>query len=163
MEQARRATAADLLELERLWHDARRTLGEERDGSIFLRKEAALPSPGRNMAELLDATDAAVFLGTLDQMALGMAVVRRQELGDATLLASIDTLYVEPEGRAVGLGETLMTQVLAWASSQGCQAIDSFALPGDRETKNFFETNGLKARLITVHRKLETDACLDSG
>ena len=32
--------------------------------------------------------------------------------------------------------------------------IDALALPGDRETKNFFETFGLKARAIVVHRSL---------
>ena len=32
--------------------------------------------------------------------------------------------------------------------------MDSLALPGDRATKNFFETHGLVARAITVHRRL---------
>ena len=32
--------------------------------------------------------------------------------------------------------------------------IDGFALPGDRETKNFFERFGLTARAILVHRSL---------
>jgi hypothetical protein len=35
--------------------------------------------------------------------------------------------------------------------------IDSFALPGDRETKNFFETQGMVARLIHVYRPLESN------
>jgi hypothetical protein len=32
--------------------------------------------------------------------------------------------------------------------------MDSLALPGDRATKNFFESFGLKARAIVVHRSL---------
>ena len=34
--------------------------------------------------------------------------------------------------------------------------IDSFALPGDRETKNFFESQGMVARLIQVYRPIES-------
>ena len=35
--------------------------------------------------------------------------------------------------------------------------IDSFALPGDRETKNFFESQGMVARLINVYRSLDSE------
>ena len=37
---------------------------------------------------------------------------------------------------------------------QGCFGVDSLALPGDRHTKNFFESFGLVARAIIVHRSL---------
>ena len=43
---------------------------------------------------------------------------------------------------------------MAWAKRWGCIGVDSLALPGDRDTKNFFETHGLVARAITVHRTL---------
>ena len=43
---------------------------------------------------------------------------------------------------------------VAHAQDAGAVGIDSLALPGDRETKNFFETFGLKARAIVVHRSL---------
>ena len=38
------------------------------------------------------------------------------------------------------------------AAAQGCFGVDSLALPGDRHTKNFFESFGLVARAIVVHR-----------
>ena len=47
-----------------------------------------------------------------------------------------------------------MDAVLAWAGEQGCVGVDALALPGDRATKNFFETFGLVARAIVVHRDL---------
>ena len=47
-----------------------------------------------------------------------------------------------------------MDAVLAWARERGCIGIDSLALPGNRDTKNFFETFGFTARLLVVHRKL---------
>ena len=43
---------------------------------------------------------------------------------------------------------------IAWATERGCFGIESMALPGNRETKNFFERFGLVARAIVVHRAL---------
>lgn len=40
------------------------------------------------------------------------------------------------------------------ATAAGCLGIDALALPGNRETKNFFEASGLTARAIVVHRSL---------
>jgi hypothetical protein len=36
----------------------------------------------------------------------------------------------------------------------GCVGIDALALPGNRQTKNFFESFGFTARAIVVHRRL---------
>ena len=47
-----------------------------------------------------------------------------------------------------------MDEILVWCRSQGCIGVDSLALPGNRETKNFFESFGLVARAIVVHRSL---------
>jgi hypothetical protein len=46
---------------------------------------------------------------------------------------------------------------VAWARAHHCTGIDGFTLPGNRATKNFFETFGLTARAILVHRSLEED------
>jgi hypothetical protein len=48
-----------------------------------------------------------------------------------------------------------MDEVIGWAQSHRCIGIDAMVLPGDRETKNFFEMFGLTARAIVVHRALE--------
>ena len=48
-----------------------------------------------------------------------------------------------------------MDLLLEWCRSRGCVGIDAVALPGDRHTKNFFETFGLTARAIVVHRNLD--------
>ena len=47
-----------------------------------------------------------------------------------------------------------MDHILAWARDHGCFGLDSLALPGDRATKNFFESFGLVARAIVVHKPL---------
>ena len=75
-------------------------------------------------------------------------------LADGTALGAIVDLYVEAEVREVGIGEALMGAVVAWCDERGCIGIDGWALPGDRETKNFFETFGFTARGIVVHHRL---------
>ncbi len=47
-----------------------------------------------------------------------------------------------------------MNAVVDEARTRNCFGIDALALPGDRETKNFFESFGLKARQLVVHRSL---------
>jgi GNAT superfamily N-acetyltransferase len=66
-------------------------------------------------------------------------------------------VYVDPAARGVGVGEAVMELVLAWCHGHACRAIDSLALPGMRESKNFFERFGLKTRQLIVHRALDAD------
>ena len=70
-------------------------------------------------------------------------------------MALIEELYTEPEARGVGVGRRLIQAVELWARATGCIGIESMALPGDRDTKNFFEAAGLIARAIVVHRSFE--------
>lgn len=90
-----------------------------------------------------------LWAGMIDGAVLGYAVVSAD--GE---IAVIEELHVEPEARAVGVGEAMLDAVVAWARDVGCTGIDAFALPGARETKNFFETFGLTARLLVLHRDL---------
>lgn len=50
-----------------------------------------------------------------------------------------------------------MSVGLDWFRSQGCVGVEATALPGQRATKNFFEEQGLQARLLTVYRSLTDD------
>jgi GNAT superfamily N-acetyltransferase len=95
-----------------------------------------------------------VWAGTIDDVVVGYAIVRREELRTGEVLAVVDGLYVEEEARQVGVGEALMEQVLAWATARGCTGVDAIALPGSRATKNFFEESGFTARLLVMHRRL---------
>ena len=63
-------------------------------------------------------------------------------------------LYVHPEARDVGIGEAMIEELLTWAPTTGAKALEATALPGDRQTKNLFERFGMKARAITVSRRL---------
>ena len=66
----------------------------------------------------------------------------------------LDACYVEPEARGVGMGRLLMEAAVAWLEEPGCAGVDGTALPGDRQAKNFFESAGFKARMLTMHRAL---------
>jgi GNAT superfamily N-acetyltransferase len=102
-------------------------------------------------SELAAATwgDVAVFVGTIGDVVVGFARVARRGVR-----ADIEELYVEPAARRVGVGDALLQAVVAWAEDGGCTAIDARALPGSRDTKNFFEGHGMVSRLIVVAKDL---------
>lgn len=152
MEAARRARADDLDAIATLGQAARAHMVAFRGGELFLRREARRDVPP--MASLLDHAQWAVFVGTLDDVVVGFAVVEREELDDGGILAVIHEIFVEEGARGVAVGELMMDEVLAWCRAEGCEAVDAIALPGDRNTKNFFERSGFTARLLRMHHKL---------
>jgi len=151
---ARPATEDDLLELVRLDRAARDHLAPLRGGELHL-LWSVRPEPARaTLAEDIEDPDRCVVVGCVDSAVLGYAVATAVVLRDGTEVAEVGELFVEPSARGVGVGEALMEAILAWATSRGCIGIDARALPGDRATKNFFESFGLVARAISVHRDL---------
>jgi GNAT superfamily N-acetyltransferase len=98
-----------------------------------------------------------LWVGTLAEEIVGYAAARVETLFDGRPLGVVEDLYVEPEARAVGVGESLVNVVLAWSSQRECVGVDAHALPGSRATKNFFEESGFTARLLVMHRALVAD------
>jgi len=80
--------------------------------------------------------------------------VRIEGLRSGRPLGVLSDIYVEPDGREVGVGEVLVDAVVAWCTERGCVGVDALALPGNRSTKNFFETFGFTARALVVHKAL---------
>ena len=146
---ARVAGAADAARLVELDAEARASVVAERGGALYLEREAVVFDPA-----LLDASDAIVVVGTVDDVPLGYATAVETDLPGGRRLAVLQGLYVEPGAREVGVGEAMMELVLEWCHERGSAGIDGLALPGDRATKNFFERFGLTARAIVVHRAL---------
>ena len=153
-ESARTSTPADLPDLAAMVVAAGEEKRAQKGGAVWYRRERRQGDPAALLAAALDAPDHEVAAGTLDGAVVGYAVARVERLADGGLLGVVDDLYVEPGARAVGVGEALMDHVLAWCRARGCFGVDSLALPGDRQTKNFFESFGLVARAIVVHRPL---------
>ena len=154
IEAARPATTADVPRLAELAAAAVAEQVDGRGGSVWSVREAReVPASPSLVAELEDPS-VLVLAGTIDDAVVGYAVVRTETLRDGRTLGVITDVYVEPEARAVGVGERLLDAVVAWCSEQGCSGVDALALPGNRETKNFFETFGFTARALVVHRTL---------
>ena len=160
---ARPATADDLARLGELCRLAKDELTEQRGGWIWSRREARPDPVAASLAAALEAPDQCVVAGTVGGYVAGYAVARLERLRDGSLLGVVEDLYTEPPFRAVGVGEAMMDQLVEFSRARGCVGIDSFALPGDRETKNFFESFGLKARGIVVHRPLRADDPTEGG
>lgn len=84
---------------------------------------------------------------------LGWAATFVRVLPNGVRVGSIEELGVHPEAREIGVGELLADDAVAYCRDAGCVGVDAAALPGARETKNFFETFGFTARLLTVHHR----------
>jgi GNAT superfamily N-acetyltransferase len=153
--EARTATAEDLPTIAKLAAEAAEEKAAQKGGAVWSRRERRAEPVEADLASALDSPDHEVAVGTLDGTVLGYAAARVERLGDGGLLGVLDDLYVESGARELGVGEALMDHAVAWCRAAGCFGIDSLALPGDRSTKNFFESFGLVARAIVVHRSLD--------
>ena len=153
MEAARPATEADVDAVAALADEGVAELRPMRGGDVW-----AASRPGRPIADRLRAAVAAddelLLAGTLDDVVLGYALARVATLTDGRPIAVVDDVYVDPAARGVGLGEALVEALVTWARDRGCIGIDAVALPGHRETKNFFEAAGFTARLLLMHKPL---------
>lgn len=165
MEGARAAVGADLDALEHLVRQATVELQAQRGGVVWSLREAH-PEPVRAQLEAaLSGHDpsARLVVGTVDGTVVGYGWARVEELHDGNRLLVVTDLYTEPDARAIGVGEAMMDLLEVEARAVGAIGIDAIALPGDRHTKNFFETFGLTARAIVVHRSLAPPAADDAG
>lgn len=109
-----------------------------------------------SFAETQADPDAHVCIGEVDGTAVGYLVAVVETMRSAERLTRVSDLWVHPEARGVGVGAALMSYAVDIARSHSCVGIDARALPGDRVTKNFFESFGLVARTIEVHKSLES-------
>lgn len=157
MEAARLATPADLADLARLSRQAIAELGaQERGGAVFAAREARPEPVDEGLHRALAEARSVVVVGTVDEVAVGIACGRLETLRDGKVHGVLDDLYVDPEARGIGVGEAMMNVMLPWFGERGCSGVDAFALPGMRETKNFFEECGFTARLLVMHHRMET-------
>lgn len=154
MEGARPATEADLDHLVVLCDLALAELAPTRGGGVFVAKEARAIPVLDTFREALADPDRSVWVGTVDHWPVGYAVGHTEPLRNGETLGVIEDLFVEPGARDVGVGEALINGLLAWFRQRGCAGVDAYALPGNRETKNFFETAGFSARLLVMHHRL---------
>jgi GNAT superfamily N-acetyltransferase len=146
VEAARPAGAADRERVDELRAQLFAELGAYRGGDLWVRERQSAARPDESGA----------FVGTLDDAVVGYGIVEVAELRGGGRFGRVTELFVEPEAREVGVGETLVGALVEWCRARGCLGVDATALPGHRAAKNFFEEQGFVARSLTMHRGLES-------
>jgi GNAT superfamily N-acetyltransferase len=152
VETARRATHDDLGDLVRLAQGMRDELGAMRGGELWLARDARAEPLDAAYRALLDSDGALVVVGTIDDVPVGFGVVEIEVLRTGEALGRVDELFVEQGAREVGVGEAMARALIEFCDERGCIGIDTFALPGHRAAKNFFEEQGFTARSLVMHR-----------
>lgn len=150
----RPATTDDLEELAGLYRRFQAEIAAERGASVHLRKEGFAEPLEELFGAAVRDDNSLVLLGTLDDVPVGVALARLDELDDSSRLVSVEVLYVESPAREVGVGEELVASLATWAGRHGATGIDVTVLPGLRESKNFLEGSGFAARLLVMHRRI---------
>ncbi|HEX3542728.1 MAG TPA: GNAT family N-acetyltransferase [Acidimicrobiales bacterium] len=157
MEGARPATADDVPRLVELHIQAEEELLAFRGARLLFLREAQRDPLDVSLKEEIADPDRAVWAGTIDDVVVGYGTGRIEDLAGGERLGVIEDLFVEPDARAVSVGEALTNALIGWFGGRGCTGVDALALPGARATKNFFEESGFTARLLVMHRRLNAD------
>jgi GNAT superfamily N-acetyltransferase len=155
---ARAARASDLLAAEELVGAGLRAVQSQRGADLWLIEQLPSAIAAGRLEDLLQDPAGRLLVGCVDDVPVGLLAVDWRELVDGRRIARIAFVFVHEQARGIGIGEVLVDAALDWARESGCQGIDSWALPGDREVKNLFERSGLTARGIVVHRPLDGDS-----
>jgi ribosomal protein S18 acetylase RimI-like enzyme len=154
VEDARPATIEDLPALEQLAREAIDELRPTRGGELWAQTLGRREPLAETFSVDLTDPGRLVVVGCVDTTIVGYGMVRLQGLPDGRPIGVVGDLYTHPQARGIGVGEAMMDLLVAWCNERHCTGIDAVALPGNRATKNFFETFGLTARAILVHRAL---------
>jgi ribosomal protein S18 acetylase RimI-like enzyme len=144
-EVIRRAVIADADQLAELEVAARHHLIDQRGGAALLAEQPAVG----DWVHTIEGHGHWVGVAELDGFVVGF--LQLALTGD---LAFVCQVYVEPEARELGFGDGLLDAARQEAQRHGCSALEGFALPGDRETKNLYERAGITARKIIVSTRL---------
>jgi GNAT superfamily N-acetyltransferase len=159
VEGARPAQPGDLAACARLLGAARDAAGTVRGGPELLATcpmllpPASEPLDAQWLARHREGPGRMLLAGTIDEVVVGVAAGHLVTRADERV-GHVDCCYVEPAARGVGVGGALAGALLAWFVDAGCVAVDAPALPGDRATKQLFESLGLSARLLVLRRRL---------
>ncbi len=140
-----------------LAREARHEALQYRGGERWLATEAAPEPLEDRFRESLADPDAVLVVGVWEESVVGYGWARRRIRLDGSPVGRIEELFVAPDARSVGVGESLFEALLSWAGDQKLVAMDAFVLPGHRAAKNFFETFRMTAHGLIMHTRLDQD------
>lgn len=149
----RLADKSDIPAASAILSDAEAEIERWRGGNLLWQDRPSGEIPDL-LAKCLDRDDMLCVVGTLDDVAVGIGMVARTQLANSDPIAKIHILYVLKDARGVGIGEAMMAALSEWSKAKGSNGMDATALPGDRSTKNFFESHGMSARALTLSKQL---------
>jgi ADP-ribose pyrophosphatase YjhB (NUDIX family)/GNAT superfamily N-acetyltransferase len=150
----RPAQAEEIPALADLYRRCAAEIAPERGGRSAVASSVFAEPIDERLRALRGDPDALVVVGTIDAVPVGVATARLNPDADGAIDAVVEVLFVEPAARGLGVGEGLLDLIESWALEHGCAGVDAAALPGMRESKNFFEGAGLVARLLVMHKQL---------
>jgi GNAT superfamily N-acetyltransferase len=155
---ARRAAAADLGELLRMYGE----LAEEQRSirPIWPYADGLAEPVETALGHLLDRRDAVVVVGEIDRVVVGFLVGLEKPLLAPLAdqhIGAVELIFTDHEARGVGVGAAMLSVALECFEERGIDRFDARVSPGHRMAKNFFESNGFKARSITMHRSGAAD------
>jgi hypothetical protein len=141
--EVRTADVGDAAALATLEQAAREHLEDQRGGPPVLAEQPAV----EDWAALVGREDVRVLIATIDGVPLGYLELH---LPDPTGRAVVRQVYVDAGARELGFGDDMIGIAIEETRRAGGTVIESFALPGDPDTKNQFESAGITARKINV-------------
>lgn len=99
----------------------------------------------KRKAELLNKDRLAIFVASNDDQATGFCVA-----SIAAQLGEIDSLYVQPSLRGIGMGQQLMAAGLDWLNQQEPDSIRLSVGEGNEEAIAYYEKLGFKKRATVM-------------
>lgn len=149
---ARPAAAADLPSLESLYRELEDEMVELKP--VWRLTDGLAEPISASLERLLDAAGSGLIVGEIAQVPLGFVTWRHSTLlpqAEGRLVGVISLIFTTRPARRVGLGEAMITAFLDMSAARGVEIFDAIVPPGHRDAKNFFESNGFKARQIVMH------------
>lgn len=150
---ARNATVNDVPELVRMYasleaeQSAIRAIWPYADG---------LDEPIKaSLASLLHRDQTTGVVGEIDGVPLGFLIAIEEPLLEPMsdrCIGVVRFIFTDHEARGVGVGAAMLDVAMERLDRRGIDLFDARVSPGHRLAKNFFESNGFKARSITMHR-----------
>ena len=154
---ARLAQKEDLAVLERLYV----ALSAEQRAirSIWPFADGLAEPVDRSLSTMLERPDTVIVVGHIDDEPLGFLAGFEQPLLEPMSdrrIGVVQLVFTDQEARGVGVGAAMLDLAMAEFRDRGIDLFDARVSPGHRLAKNFFESNGFKARSITMHRGAPT-------